>query len=74
MFAKSEVNGKNTNEVYRYLRQNSSLYDKSKKTAGEIPWNFAKFIVDGNGKVVSYHDPKTDPLTLTKNIEDLLRQ
>ena len=43
---KIEVNGKNTNPVYIYLRSNSSLYDPKKKTAKEIPWNFAKFLVN----------------------------
>ena len=72
MFAKSDVNGKNTNEVYKFCRNNSSLYDPVKKVAGEIPWNFAKFVVDKNGKVVSYHPPTTDPNTLKPNIEALL--
>ena len=31
LFAKTEVNGANTCEVYKYLRNNSELYDVSKK-------------------------------------------
>ena len=43
---KAEINGPNTHEVYKFLRLNSELYDPSQKRAREIPWNFAKFIVD----------------------------
>jgi len=70
LFSKIEVNGANANEVYRFLRSNSELYDAKTKEAREIPWNFAKFIVDRNGKVVSYHNPKVDPIDLYKAIEE----
>ena len=74
LFAKCDVNGKDTCDVYNYLRQNSELYDASKKESKEIPWNFAKFIVDSNGNVISYHGPKTDPETLIPEIEQILRK
>jgi glutathione peroxidase len=70
LFSKIDVNGKDTCPVYQFLRNNSELYDAKKKEAKEIPWNFAKFIVDRNGKVVSYHNPKVDPNDLIKNIEE----
>ena len=56
---KIDVNGANTHPVYNYLRTNSSL-QKDNKT-GEIPWNFAKFLVDGDGQVKNYYPPATDP-------------
>ena len=46
MFEKTEVNGKNAHEVFKFLRANSELYDKKEKTAKEIPWNFAKFLLN----------------------------
>ena len=58
--AKTEVNGANCNDVYKYLRVNSELYDAAKKQAKEIPWNFAKFIIDSEGKVLKYFGPKDD--------------
>lgn len=73
LFAKTDVNGKDTCDVYQFLRQTSELWDPVKKEAKEIPWNFAKFIVNAQGKVVSYHNPKVDPESLIKNIEDLLK-
>ena len=64
---KCDVNGANPHEVYRFLRQNSSLYDASTKKAGEIPWNFAKFLVDNNGTVLKYYSPQTDPNDIVKD-------
>ena len=37
-----------------------------------IPWNFAKFLVDGNGKVVRYIHSKEDPNVLREDIIKLL--
>ena len=62
MFEKIEVNGENANPIYQFLRLNSELYNKDINMAKEIPWNFAKFIVDGEGKVVNYHGPRDNPL------------
>ena len=73
LFSKVDVNGKNTCEVYKFLRNGSTdLYDEKKKECKEIPWNFAKFIVNSDGKVISYHNPKVDPVDLVKNIEEQL--
>ena len=72
LFAKSDVNGPNTNEVYKFLRQNSELYDKNKGEVKEIPWNFAKFLVNKEGHVVKYYNPKIEPRDLTKDIEAML--
>ena len=72
MFSKIEVNGVNTHEVYKYLRSNSELYDKKKKEVKEVPWNFAKFIVDEHGHVVSYHNPKVEVITMIDEIERML--
>ena len=48
LFEKSEINGEGTCEVYKFLRNNTeALYDPEKNIAQEVPWNFAKFIVDG---------------------------
>jgi glutathione peroxidase len=73
LFAKTEVNGANTCEVYKYLRNHSELYDATKKQAKEIPWNFAKFLVDSNGQVVQYYPPKTLPDEFESNIKAMLK-
>jgi glutathione peroxidase len=51
---------------------NSELHDKEKKEVREIPWNFAKFLVDSQGRVVSYHNPRVEPLNMAKEIETML--
>eukprot|EP00347_Sterkiella_histriomuscorum_P012901 403366785 len=72
IFAKSDVNGVNSNEVFKFLRMNSELHDHHKKEVKEIPWNFAKFLVDQHGNVVSYHNPRVEPLAMQKEIEAML--
>jgi glutathione peroxidase len=37
-----------------------------------IKWNFAKFLVDGNGKVIGRYSPTTTPEALDKEIEKAL--
>ena len=65
MFSKVLVNGTDAHPVFKFLRCHSKeLYDADKKMAGEVPWNFAKWIVDKEGQVVSYHTPREDPLSL----------
>ena len=72
MLSKIEVNGPNAHSVYQYLRMNSTLYNADKKTASEIPWNFAKFLVNSEGKVVKYHGPRDNPLSFQDEIEKML--
>ena len=58
---KIEVNGLGTHPVYAFLRQNSSLANKKAKQGepqvGEIPWNYAKFLVDAKGAVIKFYEP-----------------
>ena len=42
------------------------------KKEGDIVWNFTKFLVDRNGKVVKRYDPTTDPKDIEKDILELL--
>jgi glutathione peroxidase len=68
MFAKIEVNGDNAHPLYKHLKH---------EVAGvlgteAIKWNFTKFLVDRNGKVVERYAPATKPEELTPAIEALL--
>ena len=69
LFSKIEVNGPDTHDVYKYLRYNSELHDAKTGKSKEIPWNFAKFVVDKEGHVVKYFAP-TQKVSET---EDLVR-
>ena len=42
---------------------------KKKGRAKEIPWNWAKFLVSADGKVVKYFNPRIDPVKSIKDIE-----
>ena len=67
MFAKVEVNGKNTHPLFAELK--SSLPGILGKS---IKWNFTKFLIDATGKPTNRFAPTTAPLSLAKNIENLL--
>lgn len=68
MFAKVDVNGANTHPIYQFLKsQKAGLLG----TEG-IKWNFTKFLLDKNGKVVDRYAPTTKPEELVKAIEALL--
>jgi len=57
MTEKIEVNGSGRHELYDELVQ---VADESGKT-GDIVWNFEKFVIDGNGKVVGRFNPTVVP-------------
>lgn len=52
MMAKVSVKGEDTAPLYQYL---------TTVTEGEIKWNFTKFLVDRDGKVVARFEPKVAP-------------
>ena len=57
MTEKIEVNGPGRHELYDELIQ---VADESGKT-GDIVWNFEKFVIDGNGKVIARFNPTVVP-------------
>jgi glutathione peroxidase len=57
LFAKVEVKGENSCELYKFL---TSL-DTKPKGAGKIGWNFEKFLVDRRGNVVARFGSGTKP-------------
>ena len=63
-FAKIAVNGAETSPLYRYLQK-----EKSTLLGGRIEWNFTKFLVDRQGRVVKRYLPTTSPLKLKEDIE-----
>ena len=72
LFSKVEVNGADCHPLYKYLRRNSVLYDKKKSTMQDIPWNFAKFVIDQEGNVVKLYAPDVRPEELVRDIQQLL--
>ena len=43
------------------------------KEKGDIIWNFTKFLVDRNGKVVKRYSPIENPMTMENEIKELLK-
>ena len=70
MSEKVEVNGEGRHEVYRQLVETPN----EKGEAGDVQWNFEKFLVDGDGDVVARFNPRLDPQDpqLVARIEALL--
>jgi glutathione peroxidase len=57
LMAKIEVNGDGTCDLYKYLKS----LDTKPKGPGEVKWNFEKFLVGRDGKVVARFEPTTKP-------------
>jgi glutathione peroxidase len=57
MFSKISVAGKDKAPLYQFLTDKTV----NPKTGGEIPWNFTKYLVDRNGKVLARFDAPVEP-------------
>lgn len=68
LFAKVEVNGPNAHPLFQFLKKSKRGFFGT--TA--IKWNFTKFLVDRQGRVVSRFSPSTSPNSLAPAIERLL--
>ena len=68
MGAKLEVNGTNRHPIYSYLTSSET------GVAGDITWNFEKFLVGRDGKVLKRYPPPTKPQDsgLMQDIADAL--
>lgn len=63
-FEKADVNGPHTRQPYVAVKET---------VTGEIPWNFAKYLVDKKGVPYKRYD-RTKPLDMVGDIEELLAQ
>ena len=68
VFAKIDVNGGDTAPLYRELKKVAPGLLGSEA----IKWNFTKFLIDREGKVVSRYAPTTKPEAIRGDIEKLL--
>ena len=55
MMAKVSVKGEDITPLYQFLT------DKKAPTGGEIKWNFTKFLVGPDGKVIGRFEPQVTP-------------
>lgn len=68
MFAKIDVNGDGADPIFKHLTSAAPGLLGSKA----VKWNFTKFLVDRNGKVISRYAPATKPEDIAADIEKLL--
>ena len=68
LFAKIDVNGTNTHPLYKYLKHEA----KGLLGSESIKWNFTKFLIDKNGKVVKRYAPTDTPESIEKELSAVL--
>ena|SRR5258708_5299931 len=68
LFAKIDVNGRNAHPLYRHLKsaKRGTLWTKF------IKWNFTKFLVNRDGKVVKRFGPAASPRRIEKYLARML--
>jgi glutathione peroxidase len=63
MMSKISVKGNDIHPLYKWL---------TSETNSEVPWNFQKYMIDENGKIVGYVSPNTKPFD-TKIVNWILK-
>lgn len=56
LLEKATVVGEQISPLFRFLTTSNEAH------RGPVKWNFAKFLVDGDGRVVGRFEPRVDPL------------
>ena len=67
IFAKIDVNGDNEDPLFSYLKD-----QKPGLLSRKIKWNFTKFLVDSQGRVIERYSPTTNPSKIEKDIKKAL--
>ncbi len=67
LFSKIEVNGDGAHPLYQWLRT-----EKGGLLGDKIKWNFTKFLVGKDGRVIERYAPTTKPEKLAADIEKAL--
>jgi glutathione peroxidase len=67
VLAKVEVNGSGADPFYKYLKK-----EQGGMLGSSIKWNFTKFLIDKDGKVVERFAPTDKPESMKPSIEKLL--
>ncbi len=68
MFEKIDVNGENAHPLYKYLTSSAPGIMGTEA----IKWNFTKFLVDRQGKVVKRYASNVEPKDIVSDIEKQL--
>jgi glutathione peroxidase len=68
MFSKVDVNGENAHPLFKHLTSEK----KGLLGSEAIKWNFTKFLIGKDGKVIDRYAPTTKPEDIAKDIEKAL--
>ena len=68
MFGKIEVNGSGADPLFTHLKTEAPGALGTRR----IKWNFTKFLVDAEGRVVRRYSPATRPAEIEQDIAELL--
>ncbi|ABV37902.1 Glutathione peroxidase [Shewanella sediminis HAW-EB3] len=68
LFEKIEVNGEGAHPLYQYMKSSA----KGILGSEGIKWNFTKFLIDADGKVLERYASTTKPESIEKRIISLL--
>ena len=67
MFAKIEVHGEDAHPLYRWLQgEHDGL------PVREVRWNFAKYLVGPDGRVIRFYAPTVEPADVAADVEAAL--
>ncbi|HVR75445.1 MAG TPA: glutathione peroxidase [Planctomycetota bacterium] len=71
LFSKISVKGDDIHPLYKFL----TTKETNPEFAGDIKWNFDKFLVDRSGQVIGRFEPRVDPLSkdVTEPLEKALK-
>lgn len=67
VFEKIQVNGADAHPLFRWLKS-----EKGGVLGDRIKWNFTKFLIGRDGRVIERYAPKTEPESITDDIETAL--
>lgn len=65
MFSKVKVKGAEKVDIYNFL----TSPETNKTGAGEVAWNFQKYLINKNGEIVKTYHPQTEPKDISIDIE-----
>ncbi|MBK3497323.1 glutathione peroxidase [Viridibacillus sp. YIM B01967] len=68
LFAKIDVKGESADPLFKHL-----VSEKKGLLTEGIKWNFTKFLIDKNGKVVARYAPQTSPEKIENDLKLVLQ-
>ena len=68
LFSKIEVNGENRCDLYAWLSESEA----GPEEAGDIKWNFGKFLIGTDGSIVRRFGPQTEPCA--QDVKDAIEE